>query len=234
MSYKLLENTWLNASDHYNEGIENYTNYFTRGRIRQLGRNPFPNDAKPKVFIIGFNKTGTSSLHYYFKRNGYNSSHYMEDSPLADTIIDNIRNNRKIFDNTTGDIFSDITWNLGKEGKPQLDAHDIYKIADLQYPGSLFILNIRPVNNWIKSRKKHGILLKDALNYSQYSEKDIEDWWKHQYEFYIKDVQLHFKNTNKLLVFDIENDSIDKVNNFVYPHYKLKSSLWSQDNITKH
>jgi len=217
MTYKILDKTWLNASDRYTQSIENYTHTI-----------------KPKVFIIGFNKTGTTSLNNYFKRNGYISSHYSEDLPLVDTIIDNIKNNRKIFHNISGDILSDITWNLGKDDKPQFDAHDIYKIADLQYPDSLFILNIRPVDKWIESRKKHGILLRDALNYSQYSEKEIENWWKHQYEFYIKDVQLYFKNTSKLLVFDIENDSIDKVNNFVYPHYKVKSSLWIQDNITKH
>lgn len=217
MSYKILDKTWLNTSDRYNQSIENYTHI------------------KPKVFIIGFNKTGTSSLHYYFKRNGYISSHYYsEDTPLVDIIIDNIKNNRKILDNISGDILSDITCNLGKDDKPRFDAHDIYKIADLQYPDSLFILNIRPIDNWIKSRKKHGTLLTDGLKYSQFSEKELENWWKHQYNFYIKDVQLYFKNTKKLLVFDIENDSIDKVNNFVYPHYKLKSSLWIQDNITKH
>ena len=199
-------------------------------------------DKKPKVFCLGFNKTGTTSLHSYFIKNGYDSRHWMtgedDNMALAVKMVNNIKNNKKILEGVGGSFFSDITWNLGDDkiwtagnNMHRLDPSDVYRILDLQYPNSIFILNIRPFDNWIESRKNHenGNLLKDALKYSEFTEDELVDYWKHQYEFFIKDIELYFKNTGKLLIFDIENDSIENLNEFLQPYYKFDKKLWSHE-----
>ena len=48
-------------------------------------------------------------------------------------------------------VFSDMT-----KCSDNKDAKDYYKLLDIQYPRSKFILNIRDVDNWILSRINHG------------------------------------------------------------------------------
>jgi hypothetical protein len=201
-------------------------------------KETYIHDKNPKVFCIGFNKTGTTSLHSYFVKNGYDSQHwYGGGDKLAVKMVDNIKNNKKILEDIPGTFFSDITWDLGNprdKNMHRVDPSDVYKIIDLQYPNSMFILNIRPVDNWIDSRKNHGKgeLFKNALDYSNFTEDELVDYWKHQYEFSIKDIELYFKNTGKLLIFDIENDDIENVNEFLRPYYECDKNLWSHEHKT--
>jgi len=80
-----------------------------------------------KIFAIGFNKTGTSSLHDLFKRFGLRSLHGAV--------------KKNTFDNY--DAFTD--------GNP-VKFKEYYE----KYPDSLFILNTRPLEKWLISRYKHA------------------------------------------------------------------------------
>lgn len=84
-----------------------------------------------KVFAVGFNKTGTTSIHTLFKKLGLPSYHG-ENWRSCD--------NLRLLDSY--DCFSD--------GIPE----DLPKL-DKMYPGSKFILQVRNLDSWVYSRLAH-------------------------------------------------------------------------------
>ena len=84
-----------------------------------------------KVFAVGFNKTGTKSLHGLFTSMGLPSFHGKEWRDCSD-----LRLLRKY------DCFSD-----GTPGDP--------RILDEAFPGSRFVLQVRNLDSWVYSRLAH-------------------------------------------------------------------------------
>lgn len=82
-----------------------------------------------KIFVIGFNKTGTTSIDNIFRRLKINSIHTPKPAVLC--MIDKY------------DAFTD-------------GGHAFFKDYYKRYPDSLFILNTRPLFNWLVSRYKHA------------------------------------------------------------------------------
>jgi hypothetical protein len=84
-----------------------------------------------KVFCIGFNKTGTSSIHQLFLELGLRSYHgYYSHFPVADPIFHQFQ------------CFSDG------------DEHP-FELLDRNYPGSRFIVTTRRLDDWLVSRIRH-------------------------------------------------------------------------------
>ncbi len=84
-----------------------------------------------KVFCIGFNKTGTSSMHQLFLELGLRSFHgYYSHIPVTDPLY------------AAFQCFSD-----GNE-------HD-FALLDRSFPGSRFILTTRRLDDWLASRIRH-------------------------------------------------------------------------------
>jgi hypothetical protein len=134
-----------------------------------------------KIFVIGFNKTGTSSFDALFRNLGINSTHECCNIPVLN-IIDNF------------DAFTD---------GEHLNFQEYFN----KYPDSLFILNTRPMKNWLISRYKH------AENHQfidcwcwPVSEEKTNSWITTR-ETHYKNVLNFFKNKpNKLLLINIEQN----------------------------
>jgi len=88
-------------------------------------------ETKKKVFAVGFNKSGTTSLHTLFQSRGLLSYHGLKWKGC-----DDLRLLRSY------DCFSD--------GIPK----DLAKL-DRLFPGSKFILQVRDLNSWLYSRLAH-------------------------------------------------------------------------------
>ena len=100
-----------------------------------------------KIFQIGFNKCGTVSVYHFFENNGLKPIHW-DMGRLADTIKRNYESNLPILNGYEGyDCFTDME-NVNNNNYAHLT---YYKEFDIQYPNSKFILNLRPIDNWIKS-----------------------------------------------------------------------------------
>ena len=106
-----------------------------------------------KIFIIGFNKTASTSLHRLFKDSHIPSIHW-DFGRLAKTMMLNIQNQKKIFDSYDKDyiVFSDMVLEI-----PELrfDGNFYFDRMNKDYPDSLFIYNFRNVDDWVKSRIIH-------------------------------------------------------------------------------
>jgi hypothetical protein len=171
-------------------------------RGRQTGfyiLSKFQGVDRPKFFCIGFNKTGTMSLHQFFRENYLFSCHNIQ-WPLYSRL-----ENGKSYFIRSGDAFSD-----GEEA-------DFVRL-DRWFPNSHFILNTRDTRAWVRSRIKHAMRLNEnvtaetvhatkelgymARDFFTDIELSIEKWIA-QKELYEKQVFNYFKGRKSLLSFDL-------------------------------
>jgi hypothetical protein len=127
-------------------------------------------DRRARVFCIGLNKTGTLSLHEALEILGYRSFHHggLETMKLVERALEEGKPLLSYLD-PEYDAFSDI---FGL-------TYDFY-IADVQYPGSRFILTVRDLEGWLESRRRHVERNQEAAARGEYTdgfdEVDIETW----------------------------------------------------------
>jgi len=108
-----------------------------------------------KIFGIGLNKTGSTSLHRAMEILGYKSVHYSYNEVLLSSLIEhNIANNKKVFDSMEHmDCYFDYLPWAGH--RSEIPNNHLYRTLDKQYPNSLFIYNYRNMEDWLKSRYNH-------------------------------------------------------------------------------
>lgn len=174
-----------------------------------------------KIFCIGLNKTGTSSLHEAFKILGFKSVHFLDDKGknIKDIIEENYYNNEDILKGISHyDAFSD--WDHDET------SHLIFKVFDQQYPNSKFILNTRNLEGWLNSRENHVLrnqkLYSRRFNSKQFNKKNA--WlkidrvsWAAHYKRHHQEVYEYFNGRESdLLVFDVtQGDGWDKLCKFL-------------------
>ena len=96
-----------------------------------------------KVFGVGLNKTGTSTLGLALRTLGYSHTSYSK--PLLEELVKG--NHEALFEVAREhDAFEDWPWPLA------------YKELDAEFPGSKFVLTVRKSPEaWLKSLKKHSL-----------------------------------------------------------------------------
>ncbi len=156
-----------------------------------------------KIFCIGLNKTGTSTLHKAFEILGLKSVHYMDDkgNNIKEIITTNFLEGNNILKGIEKyEVYSD--WDQA----PNTVA--IFKEFDKQYPNSKFISNTRELQSWLDSRESH--VKRNLENKLKNPELDVK-WlkidrkkWENQYNSHYSEIKNYFENREKdLLVFDV-------------------------------
>eukprot|EP01084_Bolivina_argentea_P013241 24818_1 len=108
---------------------------------------------KRKIFVIGLNKCGTSTLQALFECMKYNSWHWMyHRTMIAENIYKAFYENKSLL-YYMNDIEAISEMNCAQckninQCYPQIE---FYKLLHKQYPNSFFILNNRNIKNHIKS-----------------------------------------------------------------------------------
>jgi len=134
-----------------------------------------------KIFVIGFNKTGTCSIAKLGMANNLRVQH-----------------NPKKFNNIENfDLFAD-------NGN-----FEDFKELDINYPNSIFILNVRPLDKWIISRFKDGLKFKNDWSYPATEDK-IYLWINQRFIHYINILEYFKYNTGKLVIINIEEKGWEK------------------------
>jgi hypothetical protein len=147
---------------------------------------------KPKVFCIGFHKTGTTSLEVALKRLGYRVTGCFgtKDPDIGEKVYDMADVLVQKFD-----AFEDNPWPI------------IYKELDRNYPDSKFILTIRPSESWIRSLVRDFALTETPMRkwiYGVGCPEGNEDIYVQRYEEHNREVLEYFKDRpNDLLIFDM-------------------------------
>jgi hypothetical protein len=106
----------------------------------------------PYVFIIGFNRTATTALNQLFKDAGIPCIHN-DHQRMVVKMLKNMSSGRKIFAGYDKYylVFSDLI--LANKGVI-VEGNRFYIQMSRDYPNSLFILNTRSMDSWIRSRMR--------------------------------------------------------------------------------
>ena len=181
--------------------------------------------AVPRIFVIGFNRCGTVSLHEFFKRSGLRSVH-CDEGRLAVTMIGNALAGRRIIAGyECYDVFSDMYYACVHG---IFEANIYFREIVCQEPDAKFILNVRDIDSWIKSRAYWyyaGMgpypsgndmecdppscrleLVESHMRHFGFTGPDqVFDDWRRQWISHVSDVREYIP-PDRLLVFDVEKD----------------------------
>jgi hypothetical protein len=180
------------------------------------------------VFQIGFSHCGTHSIHYLFKNSGVKGcAHYLTEANKHIAIImhNNLKNKRHpILGMDDLYVFTDMQYNSKEK---QINFFKYYDLLAREYKNAKFILNTRPVENYINSRVKH----ESHLGLIKIRTSKWKELKRKEFMFHNKNV---IKETPKdrLVVFDIENDNPKILVDF-FPEYNLDPNNWKQHNKSK-
>jgi len=190
---------------------------------------------KEKIFVIGANKTGTTSMTKALNILGYNlcpeDIMFTKNSKYLTEALKN--NYTPLFELVKKyDAFEDRPWNHT----------DFYKTLNEKFPSLKFIMTIRDTKNWIDSylRWNKKIKLRDHWIYPLVSKvcygnedflSDLENMEK-KYEDRNKEIIEYFKDSNNLLIIDLEkNEGWEKLCNFL--NIKVPNKEFPHENKTK-
>jgi len=163
----------------------------------------------PKVFCIGFHKTGTTSMHWALHRLGYRvASCYGDALNQVDTkILTDIADKRlKCFD-----AFEDQPWPV------------LYKYLDVKCPGSKFILTVRDSRSWLGSMERQFRSRCICLHEYIYQVKSVrgnQDAYVARFERHNAEVTDYFRlRPNDLLSLDLSHGNTwEKICGFLNIH----------------
>ena len=140
-----------------------------------------------KYFVIGFNKTATTTFHELFLKNNLTSQH---------------TENKWEIEKYT--CFSD---NGDRKN---------YKELDLKYENSIFILNTRHLDKWLISRFKHGLNQYNGMFFPlegnkpnwayPYTRKLCVNWINYREKKHMEILDYFSKRPNKLIIVNIERE----------------------------
>jgi glycosyltransferase involved in cell wall biosynthesis len=156
---------------------------------------------RPRVFCIGLNKTATMSFHAAMETLGLNSLHGGGPDWGGDEINQAIRaaldGGRPLLSglDPAVDAFSDIGL---------LATH--FDVLDVQYPGSRFVLTVRPLDEWIDSRRRHverNMARRDAGEYDGSFVVVDEQLWREQWERQVGRARRYFEDRRDFLEVDL-------------------------------
>jgi hypothetical protein len=147
-----------------------------------------------RVFGIGLNKTGTTSLTRALALLGYSTLHH--DTDAEETLRRAHREGVAL-----------LTY--APEADAYLDIRAVeewFDILDQQYPGSRFVLTTRNVESWLHSREKHVLRNQARAEAGDYDGRwlvvDKEGWRREWHEHHDR-VRAYFAGRSNLLEMDI-------------------------------
>ena len=180
-----------------------------------------------KIFCIGFQKTGTSSLGRALDILGYNVCGYHPFKVYADaedlTLEIILQECCELAE--SHDAFKDTPWPI------------FYQELDQKYPNSKFILVVRETSNWINSVVKDFGQYPNAIHQLIYGvsyPKTNESIWINRYEQHNKEVIDYFKNRSDdflLLHLDQSESFWEKLCNFL--ELEIPNQPWPKVNTMR-
>jgi hypothetical protein len=175
--------------------------YYNREVVDFVGscRVPAPRDVRsdrPRIFCIGLNKTATTSLHEALTMLGFESLHW--GGPAVRKIVEvSIAAGEPLLTRLDPrfDAFSDV-----------LPLSENYELLEEQYPGSRFILTVRPVDDWIESRRRH--VEKNRLRHATGDYRGAfltvdEESWRQEWKRHVEHARSHFEGRDDFLEVDL-------------------------------
>lgn len=180
--------------------------YYNRTFTDYVGTFRVPDPAvtaragRPRVFGIGLNKTGTSSFHEAMKILGLESLHW--GGPTIRRLVEtSLESGDPLLSRLDPhfDVFSDIEV-----------LSENFELLDQQYPGSRFVLTVRPRDEWIASRRQHvetNLARRRAGDYDGGFLAVDEESWSAHWDEHVARVRVYFDGREDFVEIDLSNGS---------------------------
>jgi hypothetical protein len=183
-----------------------------------------------KIFVIGFNKCGTTSLHSFLKSGGLRAVHWRthgQKRHIAEVMFTNLSLRTPILQGLTHfDVFSDMMF---LSGAIHLEANILFRDMHSEYPQARFILNTRNKDNWIASRLRHlrGGFLRDSMSCYGLDKDGVVSIWSDQWDRHHQEVRTYFRHHPEIFQeFNIERDDISMLCDFLRDMTELEPAAW--------
>lgn len=195
--------------------------------------------AKPpiKIFQIGFNKCGTTTLCDFFNANGIPSLHW-DHGKMAISIYMNYVLHQPLISDRYSGVVGFFDMNFIQTPEPIEIGYSLFKELDKQYPGSKFILNIRRKDDWLLSRTNHmtkfrlTLLQHNAAQYGVSTPKALEIWSQMWDEHHAAVIEYFKDRPQDLLIFDLDKDSPQKIVDFFAPYFEMDATKYKHQHKT--
>ncbi len=149
----------------------------------------------PKIFNIGLNRAGSTSLTEAMRILGYRAAHYKHQGKrLVEIVVGNIGMGQRPFLGLEGDydVYSDFA---GRHFIPLLDQC---------YPNSKFIVTKRDLESWLDSRERKVLKNLSDPDYKYAWKKIDRTQWRLEWQMFFREIDQYFHGRESdLLVIDI-------------------------------
>ena len=152
--------------------------------------------SRRRVFAIGLNKTGTTSLDAALRLLGYRTLHW--GGPDARRCV-----RRAMAEGAP------LLEHLDPEPEAVSDLEEVthsFELADRQYPGSRFVLTVRDLDDWLDSRRRHVERNRRRRAQGTYRGRFLSvepEAWAAEYRRHERRVRSYFAGREDLLVLDV-------------------------------
>ncbi|WP_298495842.1 sulfotransferase [uncultured Maritimibacter sp.] len=189
-------------------------------------------DTDPKIFVIGMNRTGTTSLHRLFELSGVPSLHWRDQGGLhlMHAFMTNIALGLRPFDGFRGfRAFTDLSF---LNGNQVIEGARFFRYLHRAYPDAYFLLNTRPMADWIASRLAHGggHFIDNTRAASGYSQAHVCGLWERMRDTHEAEVETHFAGNPRFLRFDIATDDPQAIADWLAPDFDIDTAHWQVRN----
>lgn len=181
----------LRAPPYYKRDVVDYVGSC---RVHDTSRDLSPD--RPRIFCIGLNKTATTSLHHALKELGFESLHW--GGPAVRRIVEvSLAADEPLLSRIDPrfDAFSDV-----------LPLSENYELLEKQYPGSRFVLTVRPLDEWIASRRRHVETNRQRHAAGEYSGNFVtvdEEAWREDWKRHVDGARSYFADRDNFLEIDL-------------------------------
>lgn len=186
------------------------------------------------LFFIGFNKCGTKSLHALVAGSGYRALHGRwkhlsgQKTNIALQMSTNLAAGAPILAGLGNhDVFSDLT---SVTDSKVVEACRFFPELYREYPDAYYVLNTRPVDDWIGSRLNHGnstigSFTERYMRATGDSEEQVIERWRADFREHTEAARSFFADKGRFLEFSICGD-VSPLIDFVRGDYVLNARRW--------
>lgn len=178
----------------------------------------------PKFFQIGFNKCGTTFIARLFEMNDIPVVHWLEGDLAEDIAYSKLTGRpplQKWADNITA--FTDME-SVRFLNMPIVEAFKEYEYLDAHFPGSVFLLNTRNMEDWIISRYMHrgGGYARACAQLLGVSVGDLADIWKEDWYRHLRECRTYFDGRPEFIEINIDEAEPEDYRKALSPWFDLK------------
>ena len=192
----------------------------------------------PRIFCVGLNKCGTTSLDRMFRASGLRSvsSGHAKMRPAAVTMFVNLSAHRPLIAGLERFVaFSDLNF---LSPRIYLDAHVLFERLDAENPGARFVLNTRPKDDWLRSRAEHASpkgkpFAERFAKAFRVPPTEVRGIWSEQWDRHHAAVRRHFEGRGEQFAeFDVSRDDPAALAAFLRPH-RIDPAAWDRHNASR-